>query len=397
MLIRSIGTLILAVSVTNAAVTAHELLKTHGSPMATRVADRLMPLDAYNELRAAANNPANAEPVLRAALAKNPWDTRSYIGLSVQAEMRGDARTAESLLHVAAAHDIGREPRWALANFYFRQGNQQGFLEWTNSYRAVTHEHEDGLFRMVAASVADAHALREALPHLGCDEMGTAVDVMRAAEEPADELIQSMSDTCKDASSRAALSALVSDYILEDKPARAAQIWRGMGERSTLANADFHASVTGQGFDWRINQSPDVSVRQRADGLEFDMRDGVADGTVLLFQPVMLEPGAGYRLAMSAAGDQTVKGAFRWELVELSTGRHLPTSLDEENVNELPNWRFVAPAAESRSLALALFYRRPEGALPVTGRFTVEGVQLARQLEVPAMTAGVARKRQAKF
>ena len=392
MLIRSIGTLILAVSVTNLAVSAHELLKASGSPVAIAVADRLMPLDSYNELRAAASNPSNSEPSLRAALAKNPWDTRSWIGLSVQAEMRGDSTTAENLLHVAAAHDIGREPRWALANFYFRQGDQQKFLEWTNSYRAVTHDREEGLFRMVAASVPDAHALNQALPHLGCDEMGTAVDVMRAAQQPADELIASMASTCKDATSRASLSAMVSDLILEDKPQRAAEVWAGMGERGTLANAEFHQPITGQGFDWRINKSPDVTFRQRDAGVDFNLQDGVADGTVLLFQPVLLEPGAHYRLAMSTLGDAAVTGAFRWELVELSTGRHLPSSLDEDNINNLPNWRFVAPATSARSLALALYYRRPEGAVPVTGKLTVQGVQLARQLDAVPVTASVSYK-----
>jgi hypothetical protein len=392
MLVRTIGTLILAVSVTNIAVSAHEFLKTSRSPMAIRLADRLMPMDAYNELRAAASDPSNSETNLRSALAKNPWDTRSWIGLSVQAEMRGDPATAENLLHQAAAHDIGREPRWALANFYFRQGDQQQFLEWANSYRAVTHDREEGLFRMVAASVPDAHELNQALPHLGCDEMGTAVDVMRAAQQPADELIQSMSNTCKDATSRATLSAMVSDFILEDKPQRAAEIWAGMGQRSTLANADFHSPITGQGFDWRINKSPDVSFRQQGSGVDFDLHDGVADGTVLMFQPVILVPGAHYRLAMNTHGDESVAGAFRWELVELSTGRHLPSSLDEENINNLPNWRFYAPAMGTRSLALALFYRRPEGGLPVTGKFTVQGVQLAQQLDMLPAVASLDHK-----
>ena len=306
MLVRTIGTLILAVSVTNIAVTAHELLKTSHSPLAIRAADRLMPLDAYNELRAAANNPSNSESTLRAALAKNPWDTRSRIGLSVQAEMRGDTATAEDMLHVAAAHDIGREPRWALANFYFRQGDQQRFLEWANSYRAVTHEHEEGLFRMVAASVPDERALAEALPHLGCDEMGTAVNVLQAEKQSADELIASMSSSCKDQTSRQTLSAMVSDFILQDQAQRAAAIWRGMGRGDTLANADFHQPITGQGFDWRINQSPDVSFHQQGSGLDFDLRDGVADGTVLLFQPVILEPGAQYRLVMSTLADPSL-------------------------------------------------------------------------------------------
>ena len=107
--------------------------------------------------------------------------------------------------------------------------------------------------------------------------------------------------------------------------------------------------------------------------------------------PVILEPGAQYRLAMSSPADPAIVDAFRWELVELSTGRHLDSSLDQDNLNNLPNWRFVAPPS-ARSLALALFYRRPQGALPVSGKFTLQGVQLARQLN-PVQLASTSTKR----
>ena len=385
MLIRVIGGLIVATSLIDAAVTAHELMKVSAPTAAVRFAAALMPLDEANDLRAAEADPVDNEADLRAALEKNPWNTRSWIGLSVHAEMRGDVSGAEGFLRSAAAHDIGRQPRWALANFYYRQGDQQHFLEWANDYRSVTHDQEEGLFRMVAEVVPDAGSFASALPHLGCDELPLAIQAVKMRSLAPDPLVDTMTSVCADTSSRKTLMQLVTELLMQDDVIRASEVWHNMGQRVTLSNADFKDPVTGEGFDWRINQSPSVRVRQQPQtGLQFDLEEGSSSGTVLLFQPVLLTPGARYRLDMISESNPPAVETFRWELVELSTGRHLDTQLDEENINEQPAWEFRAPAVTPKTLALALFYRRPIGATSFHGRFILHGVRLARELTTSA-------------
>lgn len=381
MIVRLIGALMMAASTVDATVTVHEALATMKSPAAMVAAARTMPLDAENDLRAAAAaEPSAAERSLRAAVTKNPWDTHSWIELSVHAETRGDQAGAEQALRQAAAHDIGREPRWALANYYFRQGDQTRFVDWVNSYRSVTHDREESLFRMVSEIAPDAQSWTQQMPNLRCDELKTAVDVLKTEGRSADTLVDRMSATCRDTGSTEALSKLVSDLLMKDQAARAGEIWQGMGGHAGLANGDFAQAVTGEGFDWRINKTPEVE--ERADGgkgLEFALGDDVSDGTVLMFQPVLLDGGRRYRVTMEAKADGSNLEPFRWELVELSTGRHLTTELDGENLSGQPTWEFRVPAT-NRTLALALYYKRPEGETGFRGNLQVHGVQLTREL-----------------
>lgn len=381
MALRSVVVLILAASVAEIAVVGHEVLKTKGTARDMAIARRMMPLDAANDLMVAANDGAANESSLRAAVEKNPYDSESWISLSVGAEMRGDASSAERYLQAAAAHNIGREPKWALTNFYFRQGNQARFLEWANRYRSVSRVREDGLFRMVAETVPDAHGLIASLPNLSCDEYGTAIDVFKSRQEPANELMDTMSSNCHDPSSQATLKMLVGELLMKDETTRAGQVWQQMGFRTSLSNPDFEDEITGQGFDWHFNESPSVEFRQRGrSGLVFDLGDRVASGTVLLFQPVLLAPGVKYRLVMNAESSPSALEYFHWELVELSSGVHLPSDLDGEDINQQNAWEFKAPFRGDKTMALALFYRRPEGSEPFNGRLTVHGVHLVREL-----------------
>src|SRR5258708_9765985 len=60
----------------------------------------------------------------------NPLDSHNWIHIATRAEMEG--RIAESERDLLRAYDVDRqfEPRWALANFYFRQGDRQRALDW---------------------------------------------------------------------------------------------------------------------------------------------------------------------------------------------------------------------------------------------------------------------------
>ena len=61
------------------------------------------------------------------AVKLNPYLASAWIELGVRAEAAGDAVKAEAALREAARVDRTFEPRWTLANFYFRRRNWDEF------------------------------------------------------------------------------------------------------------------------------------------------------------------------------------------------------------------------------------------------------------------------------
>ncbi len=368
-----------AISV-DVALTTHELLAAAKSPVLAALGDRMVPLDEEIDLRKAQTDPDHADAHLKTALAKNPWNTENWIRLSVDAESSGNIAEATYDLEQASRHDAGAAPRWANANFYFRRGDERKFLVWVNRYREVTHEDELGLFRMAIENTSDLHALLSSMPNLGCDELDTLLGTVREQNLDPDEIVQRMTGSCHDEASAKALDRFITDLLRSDKVDLAERVRQRRGDRDPLVNASFSRPVTGEGFDWRVNLSGSVQMRQDGkQGIQFEFDDRVPSGTVLIFQPIALPTGSHYRLSMNVESDPPDQEDFRWELVELSTGRHLASGLDEENINRMPAWRFEVPPS-NKTLALALFYKRSSGELPFQGTLNVEGVHLAREL-----------------
>ncbi len=389
MILKIVALALAAAVSTEVAVTTHEAMGGAKDAALASLGERIMPMDERNELRKARQNPEQAAAHLKAAVARNPYHSEAWVELSVDAENSGHLAEASYDLAQATSHDAGAAPRWATANFYFRQGDEKQFLTAVNSYRSVTHKEEPGLFRMVAEGAPDVHTLLTAMPNLGCDELGTLLDTVRERELSPDEVVDRLSSSCRDdAASGKALAHYMSDLLRTDKAELATQVRHRVGENDPLVNATFTTPVTGEGFDWRVNVNDSIQVRQeRKQGIEFAFEDRIPSGTVLLFQPISLAPENTYRLSTKIESEPHDDDAFRWELVELSTGRHLPSGLDEDSINRTSNWVFQVPKT-SKTLAIALFYKRVDGEVPFQGTINVQGVGIARELSSATPTAG---------
>ncbi len=70
---------------------------------------------------------------LLAAAQLKPADSAAWIRLGLRAELEGDQIRAEHYLLNAAAADKLYEPRWTLANYYFRQRRMDRFWPWVKS------------------------------------------------------------------------------------------------------------------------------------------------------------------------------------------------------------------------------------------------------------------------
>jgi tetratricopeptide (TPR) repeat protein len=87
--------------------------------------------------------------VLETGLERSPQDADLWMDLGVRAELEGDFEVAEAALLRAAALDREFAPAWALANFYFRRGEQERFWPWAQHATQMTKS--DSLFRRGAS------------------------------------------------------------------------------------------------------------------------------------------------------------------------------------------------------------------------------------------------------
>lgn len=83
---------------------------------------------------------------LRRATAIAPLDERVIQKLALALELNGDTAEAEKQLLRAAARSNKYDPRWALANFYFRQDKAAEFRRWTREALAMSYGDPAPLF-----------------------------------------------------------------------------------------------------------------------------------------------------------------------------------------------------------------------------------------------------------
>jgi tetratricopeptide (TPR) repeat protein len=82
---------------------------------------------------------ADSRSLLEKIAALNPYSSAPRIRLGLAAEVSGDLASAERWLLEAAKVDHQFEPRWTLANFYFRAGDKNEFWKWMRAALEVSY------------------------------------------------------------------------------------------------------------------------------------------------------------------------------------------------------------------------------------------------------------------
>jgi hypothetical protein len=82
---------------------------------------------------------ADSRALTEKIAALNPYASAPRIRLGLAAEVAGDSAGAERWLLDAARVDHQFEPRWTLANFYFRAGKREEFWRWMRAALEVSY------------------------------------------------------------------------------------------------------------------------------------------------------------------------------------------------------------------------------------------------------------------
>jgi len=356
------------------------------SPEAVRRAIQLSPGESRYHRRLAAMDSARRLCALERAVALNPRDSAAWIDLGMEAEARGDLPRAEKALLEAARVDRTSQPRWTLANYYFRREIHESFWHWARQAAAMSYGDVTALFRLCWRTTPDpewisehvagdrANLLRQFLDYL------ISGNHLEAAETVAHRLVRVSGP---DAASP--LLAYCERLIERGHLEPAVRTWNALATRGliglpplapdagrVLTNGDFSAPPLGRGFDWRFHRHEGVSVARTSasPGVRLVFSGRQPEDCELAAQFLPLRPGTAYRLSYRyRTAGVPAAGGLEWRV---SGVRSAPLSS--------PEWRdesleFVAAASAPRGLSL--HYRRAPGTTRIEGELWIAQVRLA--------------------
>ena len=345
------------------------------------------------------HDPRRAKAALLRAVALNPWDTRSRIELGLLAEAEGDYATSrQHLLHAAEADHLFL-PRWTLANYYFRRGDNAAFWFWVKQAAAMVYGDAQPLFRLCGRVAEDGNLIDRLQIHnpgvraaylyylLGqnrVDLIGPAVRTLLAQNRESD----------------APLLKSACERLLEARRVdEAAEVWNRQADAGRVpfrtpaadgdqlvANGSFAEPPASWGFDWRLPVVEGISLSREDEsrGLRITFSGRQPEECEALFQLVPLRKHSLYEVKFGYRTKGVANaGGLAWRITDASGGAVLKevaiAPSDADASGRLP---FETPE-DCRLVRLALRYRRAPGTTRLEGFLVLRNVALKPAAQPP--------------
>ncbi len=241
---------------------------------------------------------------LERAAALSPMSSAPRLRLGLQAEARGDGKDAEKWLLDAARVDHQFEPRWTLANFYFRQNRTDDFWVWMHAALEVSYGDRRPAFDLCWRMSANAgEILRRGVPLQNREVLAALLAyVLDTHREDAGVVAEDLAKF-RDPGDIPLLDAACTALIDQGSAQKAARLWTETGHSPAggVWNGNFASVPKGAGFDWIFDTPPGVTLlRLDGRGLRVELSGMQPESARLLRQIVLLDPGRNYRLQWSA-------------------------------------------------------------------------------------------------
>ncbi|MBI4902688.1 MAG: hypothetical protein HY820_03585, partial [Acidobacteria bacterium] len=306
-----------------------------------------------------------------------------WIELAAESESNGDLAAAERHLVRATEVDATFEPRWALANFYFRRDRTEEFWKWMRLAAERSYGDRAGLFQLAWRSGADGGEIQRRLVDGLGEVLGRYVEWLGKQRkwEAAGAASLALVNAGQKADSAAALE-VCHQLLDQGETGQALAVWNALAGAGwvrgsalpgdgVLTNPRFEWEPTGKGFDWRLPWRPGLAHRWRAGELTIVMDGKQEERTDLLEQVVAVRGGRPYELRYRYRSDGLVKNAgVRWRMratgAEVAGDPVIPGELAEGRL------RFTAPAGRDQ-VRLVLTYERLPGTVRPEATIIIEG------------------------
>ena len=315
----------------------------------------------------------NSTALLERAARVNPLSSAPRIRLGLAAEARGDSSGAEKWLLDAARVDRQFEPRWTLANFYFRRERSDEFWKWMRAALEVSYGDRrlafDLCWRMsqnadevLAQAIPDRHEVLAAYLYYLMDRRHEAV--VAAARKLAE--LHDYSDVPE-------LETACDLLIDGGKFAEARELWRQIGHVQTglIYNGDFATEPSGHGFDWRPSRAEGLAYSAQPGSYRIALSGKQPGSTELLRQFVVLQPGKMYSLRWEA----------RTQGFLSPTGVEWTAGATHDALEPGQDWRAGGMdfKAGADLMPITLAYHRPTGQARAEGSVEIRAVSLVQK------------------
>lgn len=315
----------------------------------------------------------NSTALLERAARVNPLSSAPRIRLGLAAEARGDFSAAEKWLLDAARVDRQFEPRWTLANFYFRRERPGEFWKWMRAALEVSYGDRSLAFdlcwrmtqnpeEVLVQAIPDRHDVLAAYLRYVMDgrhEAAGAVALTLAQLHDSSDVPQ-LENAC--------------DLLIDDgKFTQARELWRQMGHAQTglIGNGDFATAPNGHGFDWRSSPAEGIAHVPLPGSYRILFSGRQLESTELLRHFVALQPGKAYSLHWEA----------RTQGFGSPSGIEWTAGVTRAALEPAQDWRagVMDFKADVALLPITLAYHRPAGQARAEGSLEIRAVSLVEK------------------
>ena len=315
----------------------------------------------------------NSTALLERAARVNPLSSAPRIRLGLAAEARGDFPGAEKWLLDAARVDRQFEPRWTLANFYFRRERPGEFWRWMRAALEVSYGDRRLAFDLCWRMTQNAQeVLSQAIPDRHDVLAAYLYYVMDRRREAVGSVALKLAQL-HDRSDSPELETACDRLIDDGEFADARDLWRQMGYAQTglIDNGDFATEPSGHGFDWRPSPAEGVANIPLPGSYRIVFSGRQPESSELLRHFVVLQPGKVYSLHWEA----------RTQGFGSPSGIEWKAGLTHAALETSQDWRagsidFKATAA---LLPITLAYHRPLGQARAEGSVEIRAASLVEK------------------
>ena len=323
-------------------------------------------------------------PALAHAAELDPANAEYRMRLGLRTEMAGQFEVAERNLLAAARLSRLYQPRYLLAQYYFRRQNADGFFQWAHAAFDIAYGDVlpllDLCWRMrPEPQWLRAHALSRR-PEIARQYL---VFLSRRRQMEAAEVLAGQLSESAVAADLPPLLEFCNRSLAAGRPAHAVEVWNRLcvsrllpfeeldpARGTSLTDGSFARGALGQGFDWHLNDTDGVTSRRMMGELRVTFSGRQAEWCGIAWQYLATRPEGSYRLRSELRGiDIDSPDGVCWKIYDLA-GRRVAAGTGGGNLT------FVAP---SDVLVLMLSYERPMGLPRLAGTVAVTQVALGME------------------
>lgn len=346
-----------------------------GTPEGAARAVELAPRNtAYLSLRALQIEYGGGDPrpMLEEVGRLNPLSSAPRMRLGLDAEVRGDIAAAERWLLDAARVDRQYEPRWTLANFYFRQQNLDQFWTWMRSALEVSYGDRTPAFDLCELAAPDtATIVARAIPDRREVIAAFLTYLRQKGKGESTQLVIRLSQF-HDPGDLPLLYQELDSLLVAHQRDSAREIWLNLGYPDPAApvfNPDFGPPRIGHGFDWWLLQNSGVTH------IEVD----TPPAHRILFSGKQPESAELLRQYVGVGAGQ--RYLLRWESRGVANGLAWRIGASTAPLRAGDDWTAgqLSFVAADDSSALALFYTRPVGEPRTEGSVQLRHISIEGQ------------------